>query len=145
VLKFTDNEKYSDYKPPKFYHYYDSDDIQYKDIPSTQSVHEDTVAYLEKTGCLHLVNPMLIVQYSILLTRWFECEHFVANCIIMTGNGGVYPNPFMAAALQYKKAVDSAWADIWKIIAQNCEEHYGGHDPQTAMMEKLLQKNMRTG
>jgi hypothetical protein len=146
VLKFANPDDILGYECPEYYNYLFSTHIAAEfGIPAADDCHAETVAFLKKAGCLELVHPSLIVQHSILLTRWFECEQLISNNIYFIQNNLPLPNTMMGVALQYKKAVDAAWGEIWKIVAQNCEENYGGHNPQDAMMEKLLRRNMRTG
>jgi hypothetical protein len=113
------------------------------DIPRMKDVFEETANWLKTTNCLHLINPQLITQYAILTTRWLECEDIVSRALIVkTHNKDIIANPMAAQALQYKKAADIAWDKIWAIITQNCEQDFGGRDPQANLMEKLLKMNM---
>ena len=114
------------------------------DVPGMKVIFDETVKWLEGTKCLHLINPHHITEYSILTTRWLECEDVVSKSIFWRSkkDGELMPNPLSDQALRYWKAADAAWDKIWRIVAQNCEENFGGHNPHDDLMEKLIRMNM---
>jgi hypothetical protein len=107
-----------------------------------QDIYRRTTKWLEKTGCLHKINPDLIEEYALNRTRWLECEEVVSRTLYYQKNGDLIVNPIAELSLKYCKAADASWTKIWSIVAQNCEEDFGGSNPHTDFMEKLLRQNM---
>ena|GEM_PF-1316755 len=112
------------------------------DVPNMKKVFDETVKWLNRTNCLHLINPHLITKYAINTTRYLECEYIVSRTLLTKKNGEVVPNPLADQGLRYSKAADLAWSAIWEIVMQNCQEDFGGRDPQIELMESLLNANM---
>ena len=102
-----------------------------------ENVYERTVSWLEGTKCLHLINPALIEEYSILKTRWLECEFIVSHKLIMSDYSG---NPIMSEGIKYLKAANEVWDRIWAIVAQNSSTHYGDAPNRDAMARLLNSK-----
>ncbi len=128
-------------EPPDYLEHFNSGDVS-EDIPSMQNVFYEVTDWLEKTGCLHLISPVLITEYALLKTRWLECEALVANVLLYPDrNGSLWVNPMAELGLKYYKSADIAWSKIWNIVAQNSEVSFG-NDPQADFMEKLLKMNM---
>ena len=119
------------------------------DIPRMDAIFNQTIEWLEKTGCLHLINPQHIMEYSILFTRWLECEDVVSKSLYLMSKEKtdkkekihLEPNPLSDQALRYWSAADKAWSKIYTIVKENCETDYGGNDPHANIMEKLLTIN----
>lgn len=98
-------------------------------VPQMKDVFNETVEWLKNTGCLHLINPQLITEYSIHVTRWLECEDIVSKSLYLmhkdkdtdkkSGKINLEPNPLSDQALRYWKAADTAWKKIWEIVQQN--------------------------
>lgn len=127
-------------EPPEYLGYYGS---KFAGTPDVNDVYRDTVVWLQKTGCLHLVNPSLITDYAIVKSHWYECERFITkNGIVYTPNGKKIDEiPTVETSMKYFKMADAAWSKIWAIVAQNCEHHFGGENPHSDAMEALLRFN----
>ena len=137
VLKFTGAE-IPNLDPPAYLRTLNAEGVL-NSVPNMEVVYKETADWLSKTGCLHLINPAFITHYALLITRWMECEDIVSRVIMFKDHNNDYaPNPMSAQALQYKKAADAAWDKIWSIVTQNSEESYGGSDPRSKLMEKLI-------
>ena len=59
--------------------------------------------------------------------------------------GKVAENPIIDTSVKYFKMADIAWGKIWDIVAQNCEQNFGGNNPHSDAMLKLLQYNPGRG
>ncbi len=106
-------------------------------VPDMQVLFKATTAWLEKTGCLHLINPDFLTEYALMKTRWLECEEIVSRSIIYQKNGEIIVNPVAELALKYSKAADVAWSKIWNIVAANSEVYFGD-DPNADVMAFLI-------
>lgn len=114
-------------------------------VPTIQDVFKQTADWLQKTGCLNLVNPDLITNYSIAKARWYEAEKMISSTAFFfkdPATGRPITNPLVDVAATYFKQSDTAWDKIWVIVAQNCETDFGGNNPHTDLMEKLIKMNM---
>ena len=107
--------------------------------PGAKYLYEETVRWLESTGCLHLINPQFISEYAILKTRWLSCE--VKNKAGLLAphptTGQAIPSPYVRMGLDFLRAADAAWAKIWAVVTQNAERTYSA-SPHDDAMEKLL-------
>lgn len=102
--------------------------------PSIESIYEQTVKWLEGTGCLHLINPAFITEYALLRTRWLECEWIVGMQPVI---GNIEANPMMEMGIKYLKAANEAWGKIWEIVSQNSQMYFGD-DPNRDVMAFLI-------
>jgi len=108
--------------------------------PSSQNIWRETADFLEKTGCLHLINPGFIEEYAVLKARFYESERLVSKLSIVyqeKQHGNLEENPAIDAGMKYFKAAEIVWDKIWKIVQQNSEGAYG-ETPNDDMMAKLL-------
>jgi len=122
-------------KPP---YYLDKFNAIGLEEPDVAEIYNETAQWLQKTGCLHLVNPALIAEYAAVKVRWMQLEFVVSKLIIYKNEKkDIVVNPMYEAALKYLKAADAAWTRIWTIVAQNSENFYGD-DPNNDVMLYLL-------
>jgi len=142
VLNFEGAEEQC-INPPDYAFYYTSDS---KDGgPDVTHLYQDTVEFLKTTGCLHLINPGFIMEYALLKARWFECERVISATNVVVVNAqknGLKANGAAELGLKYLRQADLCWDKIWAIVTQNCEETYGGDNPNADLMEKLLKMNL---
>ncbi len=111
--------------------------------PTSQDVWNETVAFLEKTGCLHLINSAFIEEYALLKARFYEVERAISKTMLVYDDkkhGGLETNPGIDASLKYLRAADLVWAKIWDIVRQNSEKSYGA-TPNDDLMRGLLKYN----
>ena len=114
-------------------------------VPRMADIFNETVEWLKKTGCLHLINPQHITEYAILTTRWLECEDVVSKSLYLMSKEktdkkekiDLTPNPMSDQALKYWKSSDAAWNKIWNIVASNSEIYFGD-DPHSSVMALLI-------
>jgi hypothetical protein len=111
--------------------------------PNVIDFYKETATWLERTGCLHLVNPAFITEYAILKIRWLECERVAAVSVMVKDRNGEYTaNPMSDLGIKYLKQADLCWSKIWSIVAQNSEVYFG-NDPNDDIMEALLRGKQR--
>lgn len=107
--------------------------------PTVDDIYSDMVDWLQRTGCLHLINPQFISDYAMLKFRWYECEAVVMAQLKTLATQGHWPqNPVTDMSLKYLKQADVAWNKIWSVVAQNCEYNFGGENPNADVMHGLL-------
>ncbi|MCL2071170.1 MAG: hypothetical protein FWH07_02930 [Oscillospiraceae bacterium] len=110
--------------------------------PDADDIYRETVSWIEKTGCSHLINADYIFDYAIAKARWYECERYISRQgFAYVRDGILLENPVVDTATKYFKIADRAWLKIWDIVAQNCEHNIGGTNPHSDALAKLLQFN----
>jgi len=117
-----------------------------KQKPDADDIYRETVQWLEKTGCAHLVNADYIFDYAIAKSRWYECERYISRQgFAYVRDGVLHENPVVDTATKYFKIADRAWGKIWDIVAQNCEHHIGGTNPHADAMAVLIKYDPAKG
>jgi hypothetical protein len=109
--------------------------------PNAEEVFTQVVDWLETTGCLHLIPPDYIAEYTLLKVRWLETEartDFVGFLGKHPINGAPTSSPIIKAGIEYLKAAQVSWEKIWRIVAQNSEKNFRFDDPNTSVMSALL-------
>lgn len=139
VLNFEREEEPKP-EPPEWIAYYGSKSAG---LPDSQDIFKSTAAWLEKTGCLHLINPDFIMDYAIVKASWYEAQRLVTRfgLVYSPKEKNLIENPVIDVAMKYFKMSEIAWAKIWSIVAQNCEQSFGGNNPNSDLMEKLIRMN----
>jgi len=110
--------------------------------PDVGEIYRTTVQWLEKTGCLHLINPDYITDYAIIKASWYEAQRMITRYGLHYIKGqddkkALQYNPMIDAAVKYHKMTEIAWAKIWNIVAQNSEVYFGD-DPNMDSTSYLL-------
>ncbi len=134
-------------EPPEYISYYGS---KRAGMPDAPEIYKQTVAWLEQTGCLHLVSQSMIFDYAIAKAHWYEAERSVTSqglgYIPDVGDDKpkkLVENPMVDTSVKYFRLADMAWSRIWDIVAQNCEQYLGGDNPHADAMAKLLKYDPR--
>jgi hypothetical protein len=143
VLNFPEQAEEYKLEYPKWL---DNLDSKLEGLPTIEEFWDATVDWLEKTGCLHLINPMLIADYVVAKIRHYENEITIAvsNTIYRSKVNDIRVdiNPAVEASVTYKSQADAAWDRIWAIVTQNSEAYYGD-DPSHDLMSRLLSNKPR--
>lgn len=63
-------------EPPEWISYYGSKTAGAPDAPE---IYRTTVEWLQKTGCLHLINPEYITDYAIIKSSWYEAHRMITR------------------------------------------------------------------
>jgi hypothetical protein len=109
--------------------------------PGAAEIFERVTDWLEQTGCLRLIPPEHITEYSLLKARWLECEAKNARHGLLAKHptsGQPIVSPFVRMGIDYLKAADAAWNKIWMIVSQNSERTFQHKNPNVDVMERLL-------
>ena len=109
--------------------------------PSADTIFRSVSVWLERTGCLTLISPELILDYALLKARWLECEAFNAKHGLLARHPiskQPIASPYVRMGIDYLKAADVAWTHIWQVISQNSTKEFTGRTPNDDVMERLL-------
>ena len=112
-----------------------------------KEIFDMTVRWLEKTGCLNLINPQHIEEYSQCKSRWRECEDKNSKLGLLAKHpttGQPIQSPFVSMGIMYLKQADTAWNKIYEVIKQNCTQEFRNDIPHEDIMEKLLTMGRKT-
>ena len=129
----------ADAEPPEYLEEFGALDIE----PDMNEFYRNTVKWLERTGCLHLINPDFIAEYAILKTWWLECELLVKTQLLTRNHNKEWvQNPAADLGLRYLKQADVVWDKIWSVVSQNCAYNFGGENPNADIMAALLNADL---
>jgi len=107
--------------------------------PGAAEIFKQTAAWLETTGCLALINPAHIEEYSVCKARWLACEAKNKSGLLARHptTDQPIPSPYVRMALDFLGAANTAWGKIWTVVAQNSERSLN-LTPHDDAMERLL-------
>ena len=109
--------------------------------PGATEIFAKVTEWLEQTGCLRLIPPEHITEYSLLKARWLECEAKNARHGLLAKHptsGQPIVSPYVRMGIDYLRAADAAWNKIWTIVSQNSERSFQHKNPNADVMERLL-------
>ncbi len=105
-----------------------------------EEVYNETYKWLKNYNCDKLVNPELVQQYAMSVSRWIHCEEIINR----TGYIAKHPttnapiaSPYVSLSQSYVKQANVCWNQIYQIVRANCSTEFQGN-PQDDLMEKLL-------
>jgi len=93
-------------------------------VLSPIEIYKKTAAFLEKTGCLHLIHEDLIANYAV-ARHYLLCaqsELSETSFVARDKANVMYITTFGEAMLLLQKNVISTWNPIWEIVSRNCEK-----------------------
>lgn len=133
------------------------DDIKGEDVPPVkdfmkaaqksgialcaEDVYKSTYLWLKERGCERFVNSQLIEQYSMMVSRWVQCETCISEYGFLAKHpttGAAITSPYVTMSQNYLKQVNQCWYQIYQIVKENCSVEYGGENPHDDLMERLL-------
>ena len=106
-----------------------------------EEVYKSTWEWLCEKGCAALVNPTLLEQYAMSVSRWIQCEEVLSEYGFLSKHpttGAAIASPYVNMSQQYMKQVNQIWYQIYQIVKENCSVEYGGANPHDDLMERLL-------
>ncbi|GHU68124.1 hypothetical protein FACS1894184_09370 [Clostridia bacterium] len=109
--------------------------------PSASQIFNDLAGWLETTGCLTLVSPMLIEDFAVYRRAMFECEYMNKRLGRIAG-GKI--SPYVNMVMNYSNLMRSAWDRIWMIVSQNSDKPYSGSANSGEDVMELLLTRRRT-
>ncbi|GHV27293.1 hypothetical protein FACS18948_4420 [Clostridia bacterium] len=107
-------------------------------FPTAADLFNDLTAWLQGTGCLHLISPTLIEDFCLNRRAYFECEYMNKRLGRIAGGRR---SPYVDMAALYAGLMRTAWDRMWSIISQNSEKSYNSHSSfGIDIMEQLLSR-----
>src|SRR5665647_296450 len=106
--------------------------------PSAEQIFNSVAIWLERTGCLALISPDLLSDYSLLKARWLECESMnVKHGLLARHPVTKQPiaSPYVRMGIEYLKAADVAWSRIWAVVSQSSMNDIQIGSPHDDVME----------
>ncbi|MCF0259917.1 MAG: P27 family phage terminase small subunit, partial [Erysipelotrichaceae bacterium] len=103
----------------------------------------DTWNWLKARGCEKQVNPQLLEEYAMSVSRWIQCEEAISEFGFLAKHpttGMATTSPYVAMAQNFQKQMNNAWFQIYQIVKDNCSVDYSGPNPQDNVMEMLLSR-----
>ena len=106
------------------------------------AVYENVWKWLNEKGCAALVNPTLLQQYAMSVSRWIQCEEMTSKLGFLgkhpVSNKPI-PSPFINIGIQYMNQANRLWNEIFQVVKENCSTDYNSApSPQDDLMERLL-------
>jgi len=111
--------------------------------PTSQDIWNETVAFLETTGCLHMIQPLLIEKYSLMLARYFEAERIISKAVLVYDDekrDNIKEHPAVEVSHKYMRLALTIWDKIWAIVQQNSEKSFSSNSHDD-LMSGLLRFN----
>ena len=108
-----------------------------------EEVYEAMWDWLKLHECEHLINPQLIEQYAMSVSRWIKCEQAISEFGFLAKHpttGNAIASPYVSMSKDYMKQINTLWYQIYQIVRENASVAYDGPTPKDDLMEKLLRK-----
>ena len=106
-----------------------------------KQIFNETMAWLDKTGCRELIEREVVDLYAVSAARWIQCERAISHHSLL----GPHPttkvpmaSPFTSLSNQYSKTMMSCYYTIYQVVKENCVGDYKTGSPQDSVMEMLL-------
>ncbi len=113
-----------------------------KDLVAPQ-IYKETWEWLKARGCEKQVNPQLLEEYAMAVSRWIQCEEAISEYGFLAKHpttGQATKSPYVGMAMEFQKQVNNCWFSIYQIVKDNCTIDYSGPNPQDNVMEMLLNR-----
>ena len=105
-----------------------------------EEIYTETWEWLKERHCAHLINPILLHEYSMATARWIQIEGVSSQFGFVNRHpttGLPTQSPFVVEAQSYLKLSNSLWLQIYQIVQENCVASYKG-SPHEDLLESLL-------
>jgi len=102
-----------------------------EDVPSATEIYQMVAEFVEKSGCGHLIAPLLIEDFAHLRRSYLECE-YINRTKGRIANGK--RSPYVTMAIDYSKQAMAIFDRIWNTLAQNSEQPYEGKNEFLSML-----------
>ncbi|KJR48419.1 hypothetical protein UF75_1217 [Desulfosporosinus sp. I2] len=104
-------------------------------------IYQKTWEWVKERKCAHLLNPLLLEQYAMTVSRWIQCEESITEFGFLAKHpttGNAMPSPFVAMSQSFMKQANSIWYQIYQVVQDNSTQNYVGASPHEDAMEHLL-------
>lgn len=115
-------------------------DLQPKEVKAMAAkVYKDAWLWLNERNCAEFVPQSRLEFYALAVARRAQAERQLntEGFTVMDDNGNVKANPLVSVSTDYRRAADSAWAEIFQIVKENSSVGYAD-SPHDDAMERLL-------
>lgn len=115
-------------------------DLQPKEVKAMATkVYKDAWLWLNERNCAEFVPQSRLEFYALAVARRAQAEWEINEdgFTVYDPKGGVKANPLVAVSTDYRRAADSAWAEIFQIVRENSSVGYAD-SPHDDAMERLL-------
>ena len=113
-------------------------------VTTPMEIYREAIAYLEPTGCLHMIPAMLIREYVMANYHMVQAHYELSqsNHVGINHKGEVVVTSYADFMQRQQKQVLAIWDKIWDIVSRNSERAITG-DPKHDMMAMLLGGRVR--
>ena len=104
-------------------------------------IFQETLDWLDKTGCRDLVEREVIDLYAVSAARWIQCERAISQYSLLAPHPTTkvpMATPYASLSNQYSKSMMNCWFTIYQIVKENCVGDYRTNTPQDSVMDLLL-------
>lgn len=104
-------------------------------------VYDATYAWLKKCGCAESVTPQLIEDYAQMIARHIQAEEILTRAGLLAKHpttGEPTTSPFVKISLDYLKAAQQIWYQIYQIVRESSTSAGAGSSTDT--MELILRQ-----
>lgn len=140
VVEFTDTADLEGQPMPPPREYLAAKQKNGKELLAVE-IYEKTWQRLKDRCCAHLVNPQLLEQYAMSVSRWIQCEECITEFGFLAKHpttGNAIPSPYVAMSQSFMKQANNIWYQIYQVVRENCAADYKGTNPHDDVMERLL-------
>lgn len=106
-----------------------------------ESVYRETYKWLIACGCGNLVTPQLVEDYAQTIARHIQAEEILTRAGLLAKHpttGEPVTSPFVKISLDYLKAANQLWYQIYQIVKENSTT--AGSGTATDTMELILRR-----
>lgn len=106
-----------------------------------KQIFEETIAWLDRTGCRELVEREVIDLYAVSAARWIQCERAISEYSFLSPHPTTklpMKSPYADLSNQYSKTMMNCWYTIYQIVKENSLSDYKTNSPQESVMDLLL-------
>ena len=106
-----------------------------------EQVYNDTFNWLKSCGCAELVAPQLVEDYAQAIARKIQAEEILTRAGLLAKHpttGEPTTSPFVKISLDYLKAAQQIWYQIYQIVRENSTT--AGAGSATDTMELILRQ-----
>jgi len=100
-------------------------------LPSASEIYKALADFIERAGCTDFVSESLIEDFAFLRHSFLECE-FMNKKRGRIANGK--RSPYVQMSIDYAKAAQQIYAQIWSIISQNSTQKFEGKNEFLEML-----------
>ena len=106
-----------------------------------KQIFQETVDWLDRTGCLELVEREVIDLYAMSAARWIQCERAISQYSFLAPHPTTkvpMASPYASLSNQYSKTMMNCYFTMYQIVKENCVGDYKTSTPQDSVMDFLL-------